>query len=372
MHVRHCSSSIVLAAALACCATLTHRAAAQEDAATEMARDRFKEGVRYYDQKQYEKARAAFLQAYALKKHPAVLLNLAQSELRSGHEADAATHFAQYLRENVEAADAERRDAEKGLAAAKEKVAQVQVNVSDAGADVLVDGESHGKAPLPGALYLTPGTHRIEARKGDLVREAEVEAAAGATQSVTLTLAAPEAQKRSAPVAGRSLATDEEVNTTDVELDRSGGRESFFSWFGHTPLAWLGAGVTVGGAAGAIGFGLAARNRYDSADKAAEEIRFYAQRGEYNPSDRNAPCANPSPGYVEACGTYVDRVDSGDTYKTFAIVSGSAAGAAAVLTIVYYFVDADSEPASTASVRRPVIAPVIAPNAGGVSISGAF
>ena len=61
----------------------------------------FQEGVTFYDAKDYEKARAAFLQAYALKKHPSVLLNLAQSELRSGHEADAAQHFDQYLRENL-------------------------------------------------------------------------------------------------------------------------------------------------------------------------------------------------------------------------------------------------------------------------------
>ena len=79
---------------------------AQDDATIQMARERFQEGVKYYDAKQYDKARAAFLQAYALKKHPAVLLNLAQSELRSGHEADAAKHFAQYLRENKEASAA--------------------------------------------------------------------------------------------------------------------------------------------------------------------------------------------------------------------------------------------------------------------------
>ena len=95
---------------------------AQDDAAIQMARERFQEGVKYYDAKQYDKARAAFLQAYALKKHPAVLLNLAQSELRSGHEAEAAKHFAQYMRENKEASAAERQEADKGLAESKKSV----------------------------------------------------------------------------------------------------------------------------------------------------------------------------------------------------------------------------------------------------------
>ena len=51
----------------------------KEDPFTDMARQRFAEGVKLYDQKEYEKARAAFMQAYALKKHPAVLLNLAKA-----------------------------------------------------------------------------------------------------------------------------------------------------------------------------------------------------------------------------------------------------------------------------------------------------
>ena len=83
------SSTVVLSSSLAFAAPPVH-ASTEDDATVAMARERFKEGVSFFDLKQYDKARAAFLQAYALKKHPAVLLNLAQSELRSGHEADAA------------------------------------------------------------------------------------------------------------------------------------------------------------------------------------------------------------------------------------------------------------------------------------------
>src|SRR6187549_2744232 len=75
-------------------------AAAQSDGETEVARQRFLEGVKHYDQKDFDKARLAFLQAYLLKPHPAVLLNLAQSELRAGRFADAAQNFAKYVREN--------------------------------------------------------------------------------------------------------------------------------------------------------------------------------------------------------------------------------------------------------------------------------
>ena len=112
-----------LLGSLAVAASLwTVPALAEDDVTLAMARERFKEGVQYFDQELYDKARAAFVQAYALRKHPAVLLNLAQSEVRSGHEAEAATHFAQYLREHKEATESERQGALQGLASAKTSV----------------------------------------------------------------------------------------------------------------------------------------------------------------------------------------------------------------------------------------------------------
>ena len=102
------SSLLLIALACSPVIALPRLAAAQEDATIEAARERFREGVTYFDNREFERARLAFVQAYALKPHPAVLLNLAQSELRSGHEAEAATHFARYLREHAEATEEQR------------------------------------------------------------------------------------------------------------------------------------------------------------------------------------------------------------------------------------------------------------------------
>ena len=84
MRTRACLATLLLAAA-GLVADIGPAKAQEKDAVTEMARRRFQEGVKFFDQKKFEEARAAFLQAYALKHHPAVLLNLAQSEIRSGH-----------------------------------------------------------------------------------------------------------------------------------------------------------------------------------------------------------------------------------------------------------------------------------------------
>src|SRR5262245_23442713 len=94
------AAAVILLGSCLVLVTVVRPSLAQSDGETEVARQRFREGVAHYDRQDYEKARLAFLQAYLLKPHPAVLLNLAQSELRAGRHAEAAANFAKYLREN--------------------------------------------------------------------------------------------------------------------------------------------------------------------------------------------------------------------------------------------------------------------------------
>lgn len=97
---------------------------AREDASIPTARLRFKEGVEAYDRGDYEAARAAFLQAYSIRKHPAVLLNLGLSSLRSGHGHDAARYLRTFLDESPNATQAQRDEAEKAIGLAREQIAR--------------------------------------------------------------------------------------------------------------------------------------------------------------------------------------------------------------------------------------------------------
>src|SRR5580658_5778186 len=110
-----------------------------DDATTKAAHARFQEGVGFFDKGQFENARAAFLQAYALRKHPAVLINLAQSSLRAGHTLEAARYFEQYLHESSSLTSAQRADAEKGLAEARGKLGHLEISATE-GAEIFVDG----------------------------------------------------------------------------------------------------------------------------------------------------------------------------------------------------------------------------------------
>src|SRR6476646_8597685 len=109
-----------------------------DDPTIKAARARFQEGVNFYDKGDYENARASFLQAYALRKHPAVLLNLAQSSLKSGHTLEAARYFQQYLREATSISASQRNDAEKGLVEARMKLGRMTID-APAGMEITVD-----------------------------------------------------------------------------------------------------------------------------------------------------------------------------------------------------------------------------------------
>lgn len=393
MKLRHCCFALVLSSfSAAPVLTVASVAHAQDDVATQMARERFQEGVKFYDQKQYEKARAAFLQAYALKKHPAVLLNLAQSELRSGHEAEAATHFSEYIRDPNGSA-VERQEAERGLAEAKKRVAEFSVTVEGAGAEVYVDGNLVGRAPLPGPIYLAPGNHAVEAKQGDKAAAANVNASAGQTGAIDLSFSNPGASGVVAPggppagpgnpgpggapmgPAGPTAGPGPGAGPGGpgmggaVGFDSGDERTPFIEWATENKIAWVGGGVTVLGLVGGIGFGLASNSSYDSADKIKNQI---LQKS--NELNAPGPCGPPPKtvsgvSFAEACSKYQDRVDTAESQKTLSVVSFVVAGVAAGGTVVYYFVDS-KKPKQTA--LTTTVVPIATPTEKGIGLVGTF
>ena len=378
---------VVLSSAVAFAAPPVH-ATSDDDATVAMARERFKEGVSYFDQKQYDKARAAFLQAYALKKHPAVLLNLAQSELRSSHEADAATHFAAYLRESKDASDSERQAAEAGLAAAKVAVAEVDVSVDERGAEIYVDGALEGNAPLPGPIYVTAGSHAIEARKEGRTTATQVNATAGKHIDAELEFAAKPAPPKTEAAEGAP------PDIAPEPVSSSSGRKPFFKWLFSSPVGLVGVSLTAVGLGGGIGFALASKQDYKNADSVASQITQTAaiDSGMANPNtsslclapaswlqgvnyNKSPPLADRANQYANACSKYQDNVHNGDTMKTVATVGFVVAGVAAVGTVLYYFVVPGAKEANDSARvtrRRIALVPVVAPGQSGLSLMGSF
>ena len=388
----------LLCMSLSCVTALsaTLASAAPDDGTVAIARERFREGVSLFDKKEYDKARIAFLQAYALKKHPAVLLNLAQSELRSNHEAEAAKHFAAYLREAKDASDAERLAAEAGLNVTKNAVAAIEVSVDEPFAEVYLDSTMEGLSPLPGPLYVNPGTHTVEARTGGKSDSVQIAASAGKQFNATLTFAVKPApatppEVRPAPSPAPEVSSPE-------HFEPSSGRKPFFRWLGSSPVGLVGVGLTGVGLGVGVGMAIASGKSYDNADSVAAQIKSTAatDSGVMNPNTA-ALCRDPrawlvSNGYVEkgrtpdlqtrtaqyetACAKYPDNVSRGDTLKTLATVGFVVGGVAAVGTVVYYFLDPNAKESSSktarSSRRRLALVPDVGQGQTGLILLGTF
>lgn len=340
----------------------------ETDAATEMARQRFAEGVKLFDQGDFAGAQAAFLQAWALRKHPAVLLNLAQSELRSGDHVSAARHFAQYLRDYSDTPAKERASAEQGLKEARAHTGQIEI-VAAPGAEVLVDGESVGRLPLPGLLDVKPGSHTVEVRAaGTPPVSQEIAVDAGKILTVQFEGNAPNAEPAPAPP-----PPSESVPGSDT------GRISFPAWVASDPVAWATLGVTGLGLGAGTAFAIMASSKKNDSDEVAAQITAVASRDpgmlNYDGLDRrDNPCASPVPvtaqtDYRPACSTLRDDLDSLDKRRTLAWVGFGVAAAGAVGTGVAYYLR--SEPREEAS-TNVVVAPVWSPEVTGVGLGGTF
>jgi hypothetical protein len=159
------------------------------DVQTDRARELQKEGDAQFAKQEWAKARAAYLAAWALKKHWTVVASLGDTELRMGLHQEAAQHLSEMLTLNPPP-DA-RAGAERMLVDAKKHVATLELRVEPAGVDVSVDGEPRGKTPLASPIFLKPGTHTVELKKvGFLSRGKTLDARPGATETLELRLEA--------------------------------------------------------------------------------------------------------------------------------------------------------------------------------------
>jgi hypothetical protein len=394
MRTRVCFAALLLAVSSALVGTPAARAE-EKDAVTEMARRRFQEGVKFFDQKRYEEARGAFLQAYALKRHPALLLNLAQSEIRSGHPAEAARHFSAYLREAPNASQLERSEAEKGLREARAKLGRIQVS-APAGADVLVDGESVGTAPIAEPIDVTPGTHNIEARLGNKSASTTVSVLVSRLAAATVAFDAttppipppapppaaaepppaappppPPAEPEAAPPPPAEPPKEPEPAKPKEEpaaTSSDEGRENFISWVGRNELALVGAGVTAVGLGVFIGFGLAAQRADENVASVASAIHDQIQLHNIM---RSNVCASPvQAGFENACNILSDNVDARDLDRTLSTIGLVTAGISAAATVTAYFVTTSNK--SNPRQGRAQIAPMAGPHQAGLTVMGTF
>jgi hypothetical protein len=372
------------------------------DPVTEVARQRYEEGVKAFDAGRYEEARSAFLQAYALKRHPAVLLNLGLSELRSGkYVEDGGNHLQQFVREHTAATPEQKASAEKAIADAKKRTAWVVVSVDAAGADVSIDGTALGKSPLLDPHFVKPGKHTLLASLQGKSATTQVDAKAGAATPANLNLgvgsappvagvvppggaaAAPPSTAPAPPPSGPpgggyqptpsggQMSFGASTNGPDTG---GGEREPFFSWYGRKPLAWVGTGVAGVGLILGLTGSIIALDASSSADNNAGQIQDEADR-----RGIEEPCGpvdsggeRDVEGFRDACNILRDDFSKYDTGVAVAVTGWVLLGVGVVGTVTYAMVDwyPKKKPASTTGTLE--IAPIVSPSYRGIGAVGTF
>lgn len=139
---------------------------------------------------QREQARSLYSRAWQLHHQWQIAASLGQVELDLGRYRDAAEHLDFAMREVPDAKrENARRRAGPKLDQARARVGALRVSVNVPGAEVLIDGNVVGKAPLAAVVFVEPGAVMVEARLSGYVGARERRTAIpGVEENVDLVL----------------------------------------------------------------------------------------------------------------------------------------------------------------------------------------
>ncbi|HEX7665550.1 MAG TPA: hypothetical protein VF407_13585, partial [Polyangiaceae bacterium] len=362
-----------------------------DDALVKEARARFKEGVDLYDKGQFEAARAKFLQAYALRRHPAILLNMGMASLKSGHAAEAARYLTQFQREATSATAQEHSDADKAIAEARTKDSRVDVS-APTGTEISADDTVIGTTPLADSIDLDPGQHTIKAKAPDgtvdsrtvntsVGQRLPVKFGPGNGGAAVVAPVPPPPVATSNPELPPPDTTPPPAQTTEPPPPPPppGKKTNFLAPPKTMVPVYIGAGVAGAGVVTAILFGIFRSQAISSMNDAEAEITKGGGTKGICSSNKNADVIK----YGAACDALQQDVDHANTDTTVANIGIGVAVVGVVGAAAWYLFapkkDADEQP-TTGLVVAPkaikpkidVVAPWVGYNSGGVGVGGSF
>lgn len=315
-----------------------------DDVTTKEAQARFEEGLGRVKDGDFEGARVSFAQAYAVLKKPDILWNLALAEQKSGHPVEAIGHFKQL--QHDARTDADRVNAAKHVTDLLIETGHIEVAAA-AGAQVTVDGNVVGVAPLADQVDVAAGKHHVEAASAQGKKVADVDAALGQVVHVSFLEAAPTVEGKVQPP--QPAATD--AQPTSPMPAETTASAPFWSPRTITVVAIGGAAVLTG--VMGLGFGIASSNDASSA----------ATLRQQNPS-----CAGfTTPGCQKLQSTAQAQHDEHVTSEVMWVVSGVLAAGAVATWFLW------PKPSSRGGVSAGVhVVPVASAGGGGLVAVGRF
>lgn len=345
------------------------------------ARAAFQDGVRQYAEHHYAEALESFRRAYRVRPHPSVLVNIANCHMALNQPQQAVTLFERYLSDPSNTLSTEQRlEIQHGLEEAQRQLAQVTVHVVPAGAEVFLDGDLIGVAPLRRAIATGPGPHVIEARlSGTASQQHQARLAPGGQLTVTLDLNAARSYLGAPAVSAVAVVAPPppqsvvvapppppqpvvvapppvrppQPQTVAVEIPRQTEAPSDVPERRGMPGAfWAGLTLTLAAGGTAVGFVI-------YAETLAQEYNDLVRQ-------RDATTDPTQRAYLrENALAYADAVESN---RQVAMILGGIGGVALIFTAIAPVAFGRSTPRRSG----PVQALRVAPTLGGLSLSGTF
>jgi hypothetical protein len=386
MRTRPVALALLLALAPAVVPLSARAQSAADDPTTDMARARFKEGVGFYDKGQFEQARASFLQAYALKKHPAVLLNLAWSSLKSGHTLEAEHYFKQFLTESKDITDKQRADANDGLNQAHAKLGRIEVAAA-AGTEVTIDGDKAGTTPLTDPILVEPGAHTVKFKGPDGATDTDSVTVLAGEKAIARFAKTASAAPAPPPPAAAPAGTDTEAappppppasDETPKPTAAPPAKEAENVSHHHDLLSppetlapvVVGGIVVVGSAAVAIAMLISKSSAQNKATDIANQIN------QHQGTTCEPPMVVQGSPYLNdvtvACGEYQTDNKDVNTDATIGNIALGVGVVAAVSTVVYWLVADRRADSPSSGSNTPVVTPIVNRSSGGLSLTGSF
>jgi hypothetical protein len=319
------------------------------------ARDLWYKGVDAFRNGNYDEARLAFAECYALMPKSDVLRNLSISEIQSGHYVSAARHLTLLLAAPGELSGKVREEAAQRLAQAEAEIGQLSISVDVPGAEIAVDGAVVGRSPLEGNWYIEPGQHEVTVSKPGYPSETrQVFALAGVAIPVNVSLEELRRERANDEQAAQLMGTRE----GEALVARDNGDQ--ISTASTVVLVSAGAIAAASLAAGIV-FTVAA-NGHDSEAEGLE-----ARIG-----GRSA-CRSGTP-FVNECAIYNRDREDAQTDRNRAVVGFVGFGVASAATLGYALWLAleknDSEPAVRTGGITPSLS--VAPGHASVGLRAQF
>lgn len=227
-------------------------ASAASAAPVDEARLHFDRGIQLYVEHAYEGALVEFERAHQLAPSYRILYNIGQIHQQLHHYAQAVSAFEQYLAQGgTNLPDARRTEVEQAIATLRPRVATLEVRINVPGAEIAVDDEVVGTAPLMHPLSVNPGRRRISAtRPGYVPASSVVNVASSDALVVRLDLV--------------NLTAAREAIAARPPAPRGPTRIPMYVGWIATAAMLIGSGVMVGMAHGESNVLVQSRNMFDT------------------------------------------------------------------------------------------------------------